>query len=132
MAGVLAIGFATGLLNTAVFHAISPAYDRDPAATANVGGISFGLGCLVVTVLVAGTFYAYTVTSILVLIAVIPGFFTIWYARSSFRRAGRSSSSPASRNYFAICAARARFCSRCCCSSSSATNGRSPGGCRSF
>jgi FHS family glucose/mannose:H+ symporter-like MFS transporter len=84
MGGVLAIGFATGLLNTAVFHSISPAYDRDPAATVNVGGISFGMGCLVVTLLVAGTFYAYTVTSILVLIAVIPGFFTIWYARSSF------------------------------------------------
>jgi FHS family glucose/mannose:H+ symporter-like MFS transporter len=84
MGGVLAIGFATGLLNTAVFHSISPAYDRDPAATVNVGGISFGMGCLVVTLLVAGTFYAYTVTSILVLIAVIPGFFAIWYARSSF------------------------------------------------
>jgi len=84
MGGLLAIGFATGLLNTAVFHSISPAYDRDPAATVNVGGISFGMGCLVVTLLVAGTFYAYTVTSILVLIAVIPGFFTLWYARSSF------------------------------------------------
>src|SRR5271169_2418154 len=84
MAGVLTIGFASGLLNTGVFHAISPAYDRDPAATANLGGISFGLGCLVVTLLVAGTFYAYTVTSILVFIAVIPGFFTIWCARGTF------------------------------------------------
>jgi FHS family glucose/mannose:H+ symporter-like MFS transporter len=36
-----------------------------------------------VTLLVAGTFYAYTVTSILVLIAVIPGFFTIWFALGS-------------------------------------------------
>jgi FHS family glucose/mannose:H+ symporter-like MFS transporter len=84
MGGLFSMGFATGLLNTAVFHAISPAYDRDPAATANVGGISFGMGCFAVTVLVAGTFYAYTVTSILVFIAVIPGLFTIWYARSSF------------------------------------------------
>jgi MFS transporter, FHS family, glucose/mannose:H+ symporter len=82
--GLLAIGFATGLLNTAVFHAISPAYDRDPAATANAGGILFGLGCLLVTVLVAGTFYAYTVTSILIFIALVPGFFAVWYARSSF------------------------------------------------
>ena len=55
-----------------------------PAATANVGGILFGLGCLLVTVLVAGTFYAYTVTSILILVALFPGFFAIWYARSSF------------------------------------------------
>jgi FHS family glucose/mannose:H+ symporter-like MFS transporter len=84
MAGVLSVGFASGLINTGVFHAISPSYDRDPAATANLGGISFGLGCLLVTLLVAGTFYAYTVTSILVFIAVIPGLFSIWYARSSF------------------------------------------------
>jgi len=83
-AGLFAIGFATGLLNSAVFHAISPAYDRDPAGTANVGGILFGLGCLLVTVLVAGTFYAYTVTAILVLIALVPAFFAVWYARQSF------------------------------------------------
>jgi len=84
MMGLFSVGFATGLLNTAVFHAISPFYDRDPAATVNVGGILFGLGCLLVTVLVAGTFYAYTVTSILVFIALFPGFFAVWYARSSF------------------------------------------------
>jgi len=83
-AGLFSIGSATGLLNTAVFHAISPAYDRDPAATANIGGILFGFGCLLVTILVAGTFYAYTVTSILVFIALVPGFFAVWYARSSF------------------------------------------------
>jgi fucose permease len=59
-------------------------FDRDPAATANVGGIAFGLGSLAVTLLVAGTFYAYTVTSILVFVAVIPGFFAIWYARTAF------------------------------------------------
>jgi MFS family permease len=84
MAGLFSIGFAAGLLNTAVMHAISPAYDQDPAATANIGGISFGAGCLAVTVLVAGTFYAYTVSSILVFIALFPGFFAVWYARSSF------------------------------------------------
>ncbi len=84
IAGLFLIGFSAGLLNTAVMHAISPAYDRDPAATANIGGISFGTGCLAVTVLVAGTFYAYTVTSILILIALFPGFFAVWYACGSF------------------------------------------------
>src|SRR6185295_1324799 len=49
LGGLLAIGFSTGLLNTGVFHAISPVYDRDPAATANIGGISFGMGSLGVT-----------------------------------------------------------------------------------
>lgn len=84
MCGLFVIGFAAGLLNTGVMHAISDAYDRDPAATANIGGISFGTGCLAVTILVAGTFYAYTVTSILVFIALFPGFFMVWYARSTF------------------------------------------------
>jgi FHS family glucose/mannose:H+ symporter-like MFS transporter len=84
MGALFSMGLATGLLNTGVFHAISPAYDRDPATTASVAGISFGIGCLAVTVLVAGTFYAYTVTSILVFIAVIPGLFTILFARSPF------------------------------------------------
>jgi len=84
MAGLLLIGFATGLLNTGVFHAISPAYDRDPAATVNMGGISFVMGCLAVTLLVGGTFYAYTVTAIVVFIAVVPGLFLIWFARGSF------------------------------------------------
>ena len=84
IAALFPLGFATGLVNTAVFHAISPTYDRDPAGTANAGGILFGLGCLIVTILVAGTFYAYTVTSILIFIALFPGFFAIWYARSSF------------------------------------------------
>ena len=82
--GLLAMGFAAGSLNTALFQAIAPAYDRDPAATVNVGGIFFGLGCLLLAVLVAGTFYAYTLPSILVLIAVIPGFFAVWYSRSTF------------------------------------------------
>ncbi|HKW98302.1 MAG TPA: MFS transporter [Bryobacteraceae bacterium] len=84
MGALLAIGFATGLMNTAVFHAISSVYDRDPAATVNIGGISFGMGCLVVTLLVAGTFYAYTVSSILIFVAVIPGLFVAWFARGSF------------------------------------------------
>jgi fucose permease len=82
--GLFSTGFATGLLNAAVFHSIARVYDRDPAATANIGGIFFGAGCLLVTVLVAGTFYAYTVTSILILIALIPFFFAVWYARSSY------------------------------------------------
>ena len=43
-----------------------------------------GAGCLLVTLLVAGTFYVYTVTSILIFIAVIPGLFAVWFAFSSF------------------------------------------------
>ena len=79
--GLLGIGFAAGLLHTAIFHAISPVYRHDPAATVNLAGIGFGLGCLVVSLLVSGTYYVYTVPSILIWIAVIPGMFAGWFAK---------------------------------------------------
>jgi Major Facilitator Superfamily. len=83
-AGFVGMGIAAGLLNTAVFQAISPLYRRDPAATVNLAGTFFGLGCLIVTLLVAGTFNTYTVASILFLVALIPGFYAIGYAKTSF------------------------------------------------
>ena len=78
--GLFVLGIGAGLLNSAVFNAISPAYQDDPAATINLAGILFGLGCLVVTLLVAGTFYVYTVPSILFLTAMIPFFFMALYS----------------------------------------------------
>lgn len=83
--GIFLMGFSAGLLNTAVFHAISPIYQHDPAATVNLAGAFFGLGCLLTAMLVGGTFYVYTVPSILVFLALIPGFFAGIYARSGFQ-----------------------------------------------
>lgn len=80
MLGLLLLGLDGGLLNTAVFHSIAPAYEEDPAGTANLGGIFFGTGCLAVALLIAGAFYAYTVSAILLFIAIVPGFFGMWYA----------------------------------------------------
>lgn len=82
--GMLVIGIAAGILHMAVFHAISPMYRHDPSATVNLGGTLFGLGCLTVTLLTSGTFYVYTAPSILALLAVIPGMFAIFYAKSDF------------------------------------------------
>ncbi len=84
MAGLFLIGLSLGLLHVAVFEAISPLYSHNPAATMNIAGAMFGLGSLVTSLLVAGTFYVYTVPSILGIIAIIPGFFCIFYARSTF------------------------------------------------
>lgn len=78
--GLFALGFGAGLLNSAIFHAIGPAYRLDPAAAINLAGILFGFGCLVITLLVAGAFYVYTVPSILFIAAMIPFFFTALYA----------------------------------------------------
>src|SRR6185295_14660885 len=43
--GMAVVGFAAGLLHTAIFHAISPMYRHDLAATVNLASILFGLGC---------------------------------------------------------------------------------------
>src|SRR5262249_19165337 len=59
--GLFALGIGAGLLNMALFHAISPSYQSDAATTVNRGGIWYGLGCLLASLLVWGTFYAYTV-----------------------------------------------------------------------
>jgi len=50
----------------------------------NVSGTLFGLGCLVTALLVAGTYYVYTVPAILILFAVIAGFFALTFSRARF------------------------------------------------
>ncbi len=80
-AGMLVLGTGAGSLNMALFHAISGRYQADAAGTANLGGAWYGLGCLAATLLVAGTFYAYSVTTILMLMAVVPGVFAVLYGR---------------------------------------------------
>jgi fucose permease len=79
--GLLVLGTGAGLLNLALFHAITPVYRANLAGTLNQGGIFYGLGCLAATLLVAGTFYAYTVPSIFILMAAVPGVFAVMYSR---------------------------------------------------
>jgi fucose permease len=84
MAGLLLLGGGAGMLNTALFHLIVPAYDVDPAATVNLGGIVFGLGCLLWAVLVAGTFFLYTVSAVLLTTALLPAAAGVLYGRTAF------------------------------------------------
>jgi MFS transporter, FHS family, glucose/mannose:H+ symporter len=84
IAGMAVIGWSAGLLHTAMFQAISPMYRHDPAATVNMAGILFGLGCLTVTLLISGAFYAYSAPVIQVWIAVIPALFGWVYVRTPF------------------------------------------------
>ena len=81
--GLFVLGIGAGLLNMALFQAISGNYRFDAAGTVIRGGIWYGLGCLTATLLVAGTFYAYTVPAILAVMAVVPAVFAIIYARRS-------------------------------------------------
>lgn len=87
MGGLFALGLSLGLMSSATFHAISPIYARDTAATLNLAGAFFGLGSVLTVVLVAGAFYVYTVASILVFLALIPGVFAVSYARARFEPA---------------------------------------------
>jgi FHS family glucose/mannose:H+ symporter-like MFS transporter len=82
--GVLGIGFSAGLLNAGVFHAISPIYQRDRAATVNLAGLLFGSGSLLTALLVAGTYYVYTVPSILILFATLPGLYAVACSNAKF------------------------------------------------
>lgn len=82
--GLIGLGAGAGLLNTALFHAISSAYRLNPAATVNLAGTLFGLGSFVTPVLIAGTFDLYNVALILLVVALVPGFFAIVYSRSNF------------------------------------------------
>jgi len=81
---MVVIGCSAGILHTAIFHAISPMYRHDPAATLNLAGILFGLGCLTVALLVSGTFYMYSAPAIQTWIAVIPALFGWFYVRAKF------------------------------------------------
>jgi fucose permease len=83
VAGLFVLGIGAGLLNTSLFQAMSGNYQFGAAGTVIRGGIWYGVGCLTATLLVAGTFYAYTVPVILAAMAVVPAVFAVVYARSS-------------------------------------------------
>ncbi|MGA3027450.1 MAG: MFS transporter [Bryobacteraceae bacterium] len=73
--GLFWLGFSAGLLNVALVEGVSPLYDVGRAATLNLAGVTFGLGCIVMSLLVAGTYYVYDVRGILMLVAAIPAAF---------------------------------------------------------
>ncbi len=84
--GLLLLGLGAGLLNASIFHAISPLYEHDRAATTTLAGTLYGLGCVLTALLVAGTYYAYSLQKILFLFAAIPGLFIAIFAYAKFPR----------------------------------------------
>jgi FHS family glucose/mannose:H+ symporter-like MFS transporter len=84
VAGLAMLGYAAGALHSAIFHAISPMYRHDPAATVNLAGILFGLGCFAEAVLISGAFYAYSAATLQVWLAVIPALFGWMYWKTPF------------------------------------------------
>ena len=99
LVGWLVIGFAGGLLNTGIFETIRATYQQDPAAAVNLGGVYFGSGCLLSAILLAGSFYLYSVSTILILAAMIPGVFAMFF-HQRFRHSPETMTQPAAKEVF--------------------------------
>lgn len=97
--GLVSLGIGAGLVNMALFSAISRKYQADAADTVNLGGAWYGLGCVTATLLVAGTFYAYTVPRILIFMAVVPAVFAVMYFRETYQES-REVAHPTMRQAF--------------------------------
>lgn len=80
--GLFLLGFCAGMVNLGAWHGVTPAYDLHPAATLNLTGLLFGTGCLLSALFLSGTFFVYTVPSILMLLAAPFAFASAVYARS--------------------------------------------------
>ncbi len=85
--GLFCLGLASGLLSIGLLEAVSGLYRQDGAATLNLAGVVFGLGCVTTALLVAGTFYVYSVPAILVLLAVFPAVFGVVFLKARLTRA---------------------------------------------
>ena len=84
VAALALVGVSAGILHTGVFHAISPIYRHNPAATVNLSCMLFGLGCFTDAVLISGAYYLYSVPVIQVWIAVIPSLFGWLFWKGTF------------------------------------------------
>ncbi len=80
--GLAVMGLGAGLVNTGLFHAIDACYQADASGTIIRGGMWYGLGCLVVTVVALGSLANVTVT--VASMAAAPALFAVLYSRISF------------------------------------------------
>ncbi len=88
MAGIFAVGVGAGLLHAGLFEAILPAYEKSAAMALNVGGIFFGAGSVICALLVSGTYWAYSVPTILLILAAVPAAFAFLYSRRKYPAVG--------------------------------------------
>jgi fucose permease len=83
-AGLLLVGLSAGILNRSAFQSVSLIWSRDAASTVNLAGIMFGLGCLLMAMLLSNAFYVYSGRSSLILLAFLPAFAAALFARCDF------------------------------------------------
>ncbi|HET8546369.1 MAG TPA: MFS transporter, partial [Bryobacteraceae bacterium] len=82
--GLSGLGIAVGFVNTAFFHAVSPAFRRDPARTVSIGGALFGVGSLIATLLIAAALRGYSLRTLFVTIALVPAVLAAVFVRTRF------------------------------------------------
>lgn len=70
--GVFIVGGATGFLLSSLLHWIRPNYERHAASVANFSGLMFGSGCLLVTLVIGGTYPLLAVRWQTLVLAVVP------------------------------------------------------------
>ena len=78
-------GVAAGLTNTAIFQAITSIYRHDAASTTNIAGLLFTLGSMSTALVVARSFYDYSVASGLLFLSIIPLLMLALFARTEFQ-----------------------------------------------
>lgn len=82
LSGLFLIGLAAAQLNMGLFHAVLPLYQRDRAATVNLAGALFGLGCLATALLFALAFYGLGLASVLGILALMAAGFAFLFSRT--------------------------------------------------
>ncbi|MGD0577605.1 MAG: hypothetical protein ABSC08_01625 [Bryobacteraceae bacterium] len=80
--GLLLIGSAAGLMNTAIFACTIGAYERRPAATVNVGGMFYGTGGLACALAIGGSYFSYTIPAMAILLLLLPAAGCLLYIRT--------------------------------------------------
>lgn len=101
--GMLVLGVAAGMLNMALFQAISWSYHADSARAVTTGGVWFGVGCVAAAVVALGAFNGYNVEVTLGVMALAPLVFAGLYWRSSYApgAASQTAAQPTLRQAFA-------------------------------
>lgn len=95
--GLLCIGVGAGLLSTAMFQIITPAYRHNAERATNQAGVVFGLGCLLTALWMAGTESAFPISVGLTVLALLAVFAAVRFARAKITAAYEPASTGASR-----------------------------------
>jgi fucose permease len=78
------VGVAGGALMSALIYVLEPSYEESPAATINLAGMLFGLGCLLATLIVGVTYVFGAFRIQTALLAAIPLIFFVVYVRNQY------------------------------------------------